>query len=133
MEIKIGEIQPAAAQAWSLPDAKAKENEAIPPVARTEGGSLRGIHEEKADDGSNGAGAPVSPKQLAELTKEMQSFLDDLNISLNFKFEDKSGDMVVQVLNRENGDVIRQIPPESVVRLRERLRELRGSLVDNQV
>ena len=131
MEVKISEVQPAAAQAWGLPDSKKRETEAIPPVAKTEGGGAQGVSEDNGREYTPKSN--LDPQKVDEMTKEVQSYLDDLNISLNFKFEDKSGGLVVQVMNKDTGDVIRQIPPESLVRLREKLRELRGSLVDDKV
>jgi flagellar protein FlaG len=49
---------------------------------------------------------------------------------LEFDLSDESSRVVTRVIDRESGEVIRQIPTEEVLRIAERLNELQGSLVD---
>lgn len=131
MELRIGEIQSALSGAWVTPEQRAKEGTSVPPVKKVDGGMTRSVGTEREEDvaESSTAGTSVPVKETAEA---VQSYLDDLNITLNFKVEEQTGEMIVSVKNRDTGDVIRQIPPEALVDLRKRLEELRGVLYDNE-
>ncbi|MFP5213448.1 MAG: flagellar protein FlaG [Acidobacteriota bacterium] len=135
MDMKMREIQPVAAEPWTMPEYKnGKESEAIPPVGKTEGGTTRKLGEDaEVDKKGEESKSELAPEDMKDLAEEVQSYLEDLNIDLNFKVTDKTGDLVVKVLNRETGDTIRQIPPEDLVKLREKLQELRGVLFDGKV
>jgi len=52
---------------------------------------------------------------------------------LSFRVDEATKDVVVTVIDPETKDVIRQIPPEEVLRLAERLDSVRGSLVHSKV
>lgn len=118
MDIKVNEIQTTVVDPRLMPDLARRQSQAIPPVQRSE---------------SSASSNNKSTKDTAETAAKVQDYLQDLNISLNFQVEDKTGQMVVQVVNRDTGEVIRQIPPESLVKARQKLEELRGVLFEGQV
>ncbi|HNY66990.1 MAG TPA: flagellar protein FlaG [Deltaproteobacteria bacterium] len=59
--------------------------------------------------------------------------LESMNRSIRFSIDDSSKDVVVKVVNKDTGEVIKQFPPEQVLKLRERLNEMAGLLVEGQV
>lgn len=128
MDIKIGEVQPLAAEPWLTPEFTKKEFQVIPPIQKT-GGSVSAKIGNSKDRSASGKSA----KDLKDAASKVQDYLSDMNISLDFHVEDKTGELVVKVVNRDTGDVIRQIPPEALVKLRQKLEELRGVLFDGKV
>jgi flagellar protein FlaG len=56
-----------------------------------------------------------------------------MNRSIQFSIDDSSHDIVVKVINKESGEVIRQLPPESAIRLREHMTEVSGLIVEEEV
>ena len=69
---------------------------------------------------------------------EMESSLDGINkhlneigssLSLNFIHDEASGRSAVQVLD-ENGEVIRQIPPQELLDVYAKIRNIVGILLD---
>jgi len=56
-----------------------------------------------------------------------------MNRSIRFSIDDSSKDVVVKVVDKDTGEVIKQFPPEQVLKLRERLSEMSGLLVEGQV
>ena len=131
METKIREIQPMAAEAWVRHDPGLQDSQLIMPVGKNEPGSRTEV---KADDKSPQGGAPrLGPEKSKELVEEVQRYLEEFNIELNFKVHDKTGEVIVQVFNRDTGKMIRQIPPDDLVRLHEKLEELRGVLFNGKV
>ncbi|RUR31052.1 flagellar protein FlaG [Vreelandella andesensis] len=48
---------------------------------------------------------------------------------LEFALSEQSGRVITKVIDRETGDVIRQIPAEEVLLVAERLEELQGQII----
>ena len=78
--------------------------------------------------------------ELESATREVEQFLQSQNRNLAFSVDENTERSVVTVTDSGSGDVIRQIPSEEVLRLAERLDELRtdvgssvGILFNNQV
>ena len=49
---------------------------------------------------------------------------------MRFEKDSDAGEMVVKIVDNESEEVIRQIPPEELLKLTQRLEDLRGNLVD---
>jgi flagellar protein FlaG len=52
---------------------------------------------------------------------------------ISFKFDEKSKEMVVQIIDKKTDKVIRQIPPEEFLKIKMAFKELiRGTLLDKK-
>jgi flagellar protein FlaG len=65
---------------------------------------------------------------LEQTVHDLNSLVQDLQRELRFSLHAESGEMVVQVLDGKTEDVIRQIPSEEVLQLRERLEQATGAI-----
>jgi flagellar protein FlaG len=65
---------------------------------------------------------------VESLLADVQDYVSEMNIGLDFRVDPDSDELVVQVLNRDTGEVIRQIPSEALMELRQKLEDLRGVL-----
>lgn len=75
----------------------------------------------------------MSAEEAAKAVKEMQERLDALgNTRLNFSLHKEPDAVVVQITDRESGEVVRQFPAEVALDLRKKLDELVGLLFDRQ-
>jgi flagellar protein FlaG len=70
---------------------------------------------------------------IEESIKTLNAELAQKHISLNYSIDDDSDSLVVQVIEADSGKVIRQIPPDEILVLRQRLEELTGIIFDTQV
>lgn len=52
---------------------------------------------------------------------------------LDFNIHEKTHDIMVKVLNKETGEVIREIPPEKTLDLVAKMMEIAGIMVDEKV
>ena len=52
---------------------------------------------------------------------------------LSFVVDNDTGSTVINIVDSENGEVIRQIPPEELLRLREKMGEIQGLLLDRKI
>jgi flagellar protein FlaG len=129
MEAKVREVQTVMVDSWVRQDhgSATTESPVIRPAVKpeTKQGAKGFGQDKRSQQGNAVQGDTGKTKKLVE---EVQSYLDNMNIQLSFDIHDKTGDMVVQVLERESGDLIRQIPPDDLLDLRDKLDELRGVL-----
>jgi flagellar protein FlaG len=72
-------------------------------------------------------------EQVQQGVKEMNSQLNLANHSIRFSIDDESHDLVVKVVDTDTDKIIRQIPAEEILRLREHMKELSGMIVEEEV
>ncbi len=75
-------------------------------------------------------------KEAEEIKKgieELNGQLATMNRSIQFSVDQGTHDIVVRVVDKQSGEVIKELPPESILRLRERMEELSGLMVEEQV
>jgi flagellar protein FlaG len=74
-----------------------------------------------------------SAEEIQKNLDMINAQLSSMNRSIEFSIDDKSKDIVVKVVDNDNGEVIMQIPPEAILRLRENLKEMAGLIVKKTV
>ena len=82
---------------------------------------------------SSEPGQSKTRELIEDSIKTLNAELEQKHISLNFSIDDDSETLVVQVIESDSGKVIRQIPPDEILVLRQRLEELTGIIFDTQV
>lgn len=78
----------------------------------------------------------ATDEQLAAIQDrvvELNSYMQNLNRSLQFSVDDQSGDTVIRVIDSETDELIRQIPAEELLVVRSSLEEYRGMLLEMRV
>lgn len=73
----------------------------------------------------------LSMEEIRELTAEMNELMDDLQTTLGFSIrEDLNHQVVVEITNRETHELIKQIPSEELLSIKEKMEELTGLIFD---
>ncbi len=72
----------------------------------------------------------LDKKDLEEIKKATNQVLEQINIELDFSVDKDLNTVVVKVINKETGKVIRQIPPEEMLKIAKRIEEMSGILLD---
>ena len=86
----------------------------------------------RAGQTSGGDCTPVSRAQLKQMVEQMQGHLDSMNVSLQYSFYGADGEKVaVNVVNRETGEVIREIPSKEMQVLQTKMSELVGMIFND--
>ncbi len=130
MSTNTGEIQPVASGPWVAPELNRKDVQAVAPVVKVEGGTAAKVGGDKTG-GENTASSSDS-ETTDQIIQQVQSFLNETtSIELNFVVQGH-GKSYVQVLDRNSGKVIREIPPDKFAAFRDKLEELRGMLFDSK-
>ncbi len=115
---------------WQEPDIKKKSEPSVKPIEESQ---LDGLRTSSQDDRDRLEEGKFSQEQLEQLVHETKDVLEDINKGIRFSISKDTGDIVVQVINRKTDEVIRQIPPEELLKLRTKLKEICGILFDRKV
>jgi len=82
-----------------------------------------GLHEEVSSD-------EHTAEQLRQAVDLINRMLDRSPVDLNLSIDDGTNSLVIKLIERESQKVIRQIPPDEILRLRRHLQELLGVIFD---
>jgi flagellar protein FlaG len=98
-------------------------------VDRTEGRTAP-TEEKEPTTGLVREAVPESRAEVERLVDEADRGLKVLNERLGFQVHEDSGQLFVQVVDRETGEVIRESPPEEFLDLVVRMKEMVGVFLD---
>ena len=70
--------------------------------------------------------------QPEELLNQIKALAEDGLYSVRFENDERSDGLVVKIVDRENDEVIRQVPAEEILDLKESLESLRGNIVNTE-
>lgn len=74
-----------------------------------------------------------SAKELKQVAAEMNEIMDDLHTSLGFSIKEELNNLVVvEIKDRETNELIKQIPSEELLAIKEKMEELTGLLLDQR-
>ncbi len=71
----------------------------------------------------------VNPEANLKNIREAIQAAEKRSTALKFSVDEDNGELIVKVVNKETGDVVREVPPEEVRELRKALAEMKGLLV----
>jgi len=96
--------------------------------------SLPANQETAQRDGNDGKSAQtLSSAELSELATDVQKNMNIIhNVDLKFSVNKDSGRIMVTVTDEATGEVIREIPPEEIVRFAEKFDEMVGMIFDKK-
>jgi len=83
---------------------------------------------------SEGQEPNFSADDAKQLATEMNEIMDDFQTSLGFSIrEDLDHQVIVEIKDRETNELIKQIPSEEMLAIKEKMQELTGLLLDQSV
>jgi flagellar protein FlaG len=72
-------------------------------------------------------------ERMKQMVQEMQSQIDNMNVSLAFSAYGENGENIaVVVANKDTGEVIREIPPKELQDLYAKMSEITGIIFNTQ-
>jgi len=75
-----------------------------------------------------------SEEETKQLVEEMNEIMDDLQTSLGFSIrEGLNHQVVVEISDRKTKEIIKQIPTEEMLTIKEKMEEFSGLLFDQKV
>ncbi len=82
---------------------------------------------QKEDDKSVSDKKVISFEDAKNLAKEGNKILENVQRNLEFKVDDATQQVVMTIVDKESGDVIRQLPSEEALELAKRMLDADGS------
>jgi len=81
---------------------------------------------------------PSAPKEvgvnISDVVKDLNTLVYQVaTTKVSFDVDKDTGRSVVRVLNKETGEIVRQVPPEELLTLVARMRQLSGLIFNKQV
>lgn len=70
-------------------------------------------------------------KDVEKAVEELNNAVKSLNISRKFEVEDELDEVVVKIMDKKEGDVIRQIPSEEAIKLEKNIKQMLGMFFDS--
>jgi len=88
----------------------------------------------KTNEASKTSGLKLDATDTKELVKELNEYMDDLQTNIGFSFREESNhQVVVEIKNRKTQELVRQIPSEELLIIRDKMVELSGFIFDQSV
>lgn len=75
----------------------------------------------------------IADEQLIKVVDRAVKSLQGPQTTLDISIHDKTHEIMVKVLNKETGEVIREVPPEKTLDLVAKMMELAGLFVDQRI
>ncbi len=83
----------------------------------------------KAEEAKKTEEQKIAPEEILD---QIKALTEDGLYGVRFERNEDISDVVVQVYDRENQEVIRQIPAEDLIKFRSSFREMIGNLIDTE-
>ena len=95
-------------------------------VAKTSG--------EEAEEGEAKTASSVSltKEELQTVASDLSDFMQSLNTDIEFSIHEKSGRMLVKVVDTKTHDILKEFPPEELLDTIGAIREYVGALLDKK-
>ncbi len=77
--------------------------------------------------------AAKKSEELQRSVRSIQKFLDSIGRELKFEINRDTGDVVIKVFRKSDGELIRRIPPDSVLEHAQSNRGIEGLLLEKKV
>lgn len=72
----------------------------------------------------------LDEKKIEKLVKKMNGKADNMENSIKFEKAEDMDKWIIKVYNKANGDLVRQIPNEEIIKLTKAMDELIGNILD---
>jgi len=112
---------------------EAKVNRVVDELARP--GGTDSVNVSETDEGSSeysasGAKRKDSAESLSAAVEDMNAQLSSRDLSIRFRIDQDSKEVVVSVVDQDTNEVVREIPPEEIVRMRANFKKMVGVLME---
>jgi len=74
-----------------------------------------------------------STENLTEIVVKVNGFVKSFSTKISFDVDNESEQSIITVSDKETGKIIRQIPPEEILRLSKMMDEISGIIFDRRI
>ncbi len=110
-----------------------KNISATQPIQRNEEEFKRPEPEVKMEGLEPKGSETLSQSDLEKVIKEMNQFIQIFNSRIAFELDKETGKTILKIIDSQTNEVIRQIPPEELLRISKRISELLGLIINARI
>ncbi len=110
-----------------------KNISATQPIQRGEEEFRRFESEVKLEGLEPKASEILSQSDLERIVKEINQFIQIFNSKIAFEIDKDTGKTILKIIDSQTNEIIRQIPPEELLRISKRISELLGLIINARV
>ncbi len=70
------------------------------------------------------------PKKLAPANQQSSVPIPETSRSVTFEVDSKSDQLYIKVIDRDTGEVVKQIPPEALRKMAKQMEQMTGNILD---
>jgi len=78
------------------------------------------------------AEVPVFAKQINQAITQANKAAEAMNVSMRFRMHDESDRFIVEIINVDNNEIIKEIPPKELLDMVGKIRDIIGLLLDEK-
>ncbi len=82
---------------------------------------------------SSAAESDPGKEKIKRIADAMDSYVQSIQRDLNIQVHEETGKIMVKVVSRDTGEVIREIPPKELLDLAAKMDEMTGTLFNEKV
>lgn len=76
---------------------------------------------------------PATPPSSSHIQESIQKFLKTQNTILSFERDEGTDQVIVKILDPETKEVLRQYPPDEILKLAQAMDKAQGNMVDERI
>jgi len=122
--IKAGEIKAMESVTSLAPQILGKNRESAVKVPKVPENQPKANAEEANKD---------TRSKIENIAQALNQYVKSAQRDLKIQVHEATGDIIVKVLSKENGKIIREIPPEKMLNLAAKMEEMTGILFNENV
>ena len=77
------------------------------------------------------ASEQLSAQEVENTVVALNDVFEQANVSVRYRVDENTDDLVITLINRDTEEVLRQVPPDQILRMRQRLEEVMGLIFDS--
>ncbi|CUS78319.1 flagellar protein FlaG [Candidatus Kryptonium thompsonii] len=81
----------------------------------------------------NGDKVSLSAEEIEGIIKELNQFIQIFNTKIAFEIDKETKKTILRIVDVETNEVIRQIPPEELLKISRRISELLGLIINEKI
>ena len=89
---------------------------------------INGQEKNQPNDGKK----EITTDDAKEMTEALNDFMDKLNCNIQFKYHEKLDLLTIQMINKKTKEVIKEFPPEEILKTMEKTQEWIGIFLDKK-
>ncbi|GEM_PF-3372848 len=77
---------------------------------------------------------PEDPEKVKALVEDVvdnfEKFVKNIQVDLRYEVDDKTNDIIIRIFEKDTDKLIKQIPAEAILKLKQRINDLLGIIYD---